>query len=196
MRIAITGSHGVGKSTLANDILAYLNGKEADLKINITDLDSASKRKDFKLLEEAPRQAFELGLPINENNSPETQLWVFAKQLEMELIAQNYYIADKCFIDLLAYVMYIFREKRDLIDILKDISKRAAGKYDLVIYLPAGEFPIEDDGVRSTDPEFQDGVDKLILEILNDFNINYVKIIGNKEERYNQARELIKSLLK
>ena len=195
MRIAITGSHGVGKSTLVNDLLVYLNGKETGSKINITDLDSASKRKDFKLLEEAPRQAFELGLPINENNSPETQLWVFAKQLEMELIAQNYYIADKCFIDLLAYVMYIFRERRDLIDTLKDISRRAASKYDLVIYLPAGEFPIEDDGVRSTDPEFQKGVDKLILEILNDFGISYVKITGNKEERYNQARELIKGLL-
>jgi len=183
MRIAITGSHGVGKSTLANDLLNYLS-KEDNLS------------SDFKLLEEAPRQAFELGFPINEDNSPETQLWIFAKQLEMELVAKDNYIADKCFIDLLAYAIYVFKEKQDLINILKDIFRRAVSKYDLVIYLPAGEFPIEDDGVRSTDQKFQEGVDKLILEILNDSEINHVKIIGSKEERYNQAKELIKSLLK
>jgi len=180
MRIAITGSHGVGKTTLINELLNYLNKKDSG----------------FKLLEEAPRQAFELGFPINENNSSETQLWVFAKQLEMELVADSYYIADKCFIDLLAYAMYIFKERHDLISILRDISKRAALKYDLVIYLPAGEFPIEDDGVRSTDQKFQEGIDKLILEILNDFEISYTKISGSKEERYSRAVELIKSLLK
>ena len=184
MRIAITGSHGVGKSTLVNDLLNYLS-KEYEMIAG-----------EFKLLQESARQAYELGFPINENNSPETQLWVFAKQLEMELIAQDNYIADKCFIDMLAYAMHIFKERQDLINTLKDISGRAVKKYDLVIYLPAGEFPIEDDGVRSIDREFQEGVDKLILEILNDFAINYVKITGSKEERYNRAIELIKSLLK
>lgn len=183
MRVAITGSHGVGKSTLINDLLNYLNQE-------------AREGGGFKLLPEAPRQAFELGFPINENNTPETQFWIFAKQLEMELIAQDNYIADKCFIDLLAYAMYIFREKQDFINILKDISRRAARKYDLVIYLPSGEFPIEDDGVRSIDPKFQEGIDKLILEILNDFGVSYTKIAGSREKRAKQAIDLVKTLLR
>ena len=182
MKVAVTGSHGVGKSTLINDILNYLN-REAGLS------------RSFKLLEETPRQAFKLGFPINENNTPETQLWIFAKQLEMELVANDDYIVYKCYVDLLAYALHFFKERQDLINTLKDISSRAANKYDLVIYLPTGEFPIEDDGVRSTDTDFQERVDKLVLKILVEFGINYVKITGNKEERLRRAIELIKVLL-
>lgn len=174
MKIGITGLHGTGKTTLSQFI--------------------AGKRGGFKLLPEAPRQALQLGFPINENTPIETEFWIFAKQLEMELVAQDNYIADKCFIDLLAYAMYIFAEKADFINILREIAKGAAKKYDLVIYLPTGEFPIEDDGVRSTDPKFQEAIDKLILKILNNFGVSYTKITGNKDERYNQAVELIKIL--
>lgn len=189
MKIAITGSHGVGKSTLAADLLNYLN-REEKLK-NAAGGESGG----FKKLDETARQALDLGFPINENNSPETQIWIFAKQLEIELLARDNYIADKCFIDSLAYAMYIFKERQDLLSTLKDLARRAAQKYDLVIYLPAGEFPIEDDGARSTDPKFQEGVDRLILEILNDFGISYVKVTGNKEDRAKKTIELIKTYL-
>lgn len=204
MRIAITGSHGVGKSTLINDLLNYLN-KEAGMKIAITGSHGtgkttlsqfiAGKKGGFKLLPEAPRQALQLGFPINENTPLETEFWIFAKQLEMELIAGDNYVADKCFIDLLAYAMYIFAGKADFINILREIARRAVEKYDLVIYLPTGEFPIEDDGVRSLDPKFQEAIDELIREILDNFGVSYTKIIGDKMQRYNQAIELIKNSL-
>lgn len=200
MRLAITGSHGVGKSTLINNLLNYLN-KETDMKIAITDSRGAGKTilsqfiagksGGFKLLPEAPRQALQFGFSINEQTTIETEFWIFAKQLEMELVAGDNYVADRCFIDLLAYAMHLFAEKADFIKVLREIAKRAVRKYDLVIYLPTGEFPIEDDGVRSLDPRFQRAIDKLIREILDDFEISYTKIIGDKVQRYNQAVDLI-----
>ncbi len=172
----------MGKTTLINDLQNYFKAE-------------AGLNRSFRLLEETPRQAHELGFPINENNTPETQLWIFAKQLEMELIARDHYIADKCFVDLLAYAKYFFNDRPDLVSVLEDISRRAAAKYGLVIYLPTGEFPIEDDGVRRTDQDFQNKVDKLVLEILDEFGVKYVKITGNKKERLDQAVELIKNLI-
>ena len=177
MKIGITGSHGTGKTTLSQFIAG--RGKINDGK--------------FKLLPEAPRQALQLGFPINENTPIETEFWIFAKQLEMEMIAGDNYVADKCFIDLLAYAIYIFGKKPEFVNMLREIAENAAKKYDLVIYLPAGEFPIEDDGVRSTNPEFQMAIDELIVKILDDFSIAHTKINGSKEERYQKAVELIKA---
>ncbi|MBA3047418.1 AAA family ATPase [Patescibacteria group bacterium] len=202
MRIAITGSHGVGKTTLINDLLKFLNKKEETMKAGITGSHGTGKttlskhiagRNNYKLLPESPRQALQLGFPINENTPIETEFWIFGKQLEMEMIAGDNYIADKCFIDLLAYAICIFGNNLEFIKVLREITERAVRKYDVVIYLPSGEFPIEDDGVRSTDPKFQAKIDELIVEILHDFNIKYTRITGGKEERYQKALKAIKS---
>jgi nicotinamide riboside kinase len=180
MRIVITGSHGVGKTTLISHFLEILNREE----------------EKFKLLPETPRQAVKLGFPINENTPIETQFWIFAKQIEMEHLAKNYFIADKCFIDLLAYAIFLFPDQPEFLKVLRDIAKKAAVNYNLVIYIPSGEFPIEDDGVRSTDPKFQSEIDRLVVEILNEFGVDYTKITGNKEERYKKALELMENIVK
>lgn len=200
MRLAITGSHGVGKTTLINELLKFLNKKEGEMKIGVTGSHGVGKttlskliagRERYKLLPETPRQALQLGFEINENTPIETEFWIFGKQLEMEKIAHDNYIADKCFIDLLAYARHIFSNKPDFIRVLYEITKKAVKNYDVVIYLPAGEFPIEDDGIRSTDLKFQLAIDELILEILKEFNVNFLKVTGTPEERYRKAVEHI-----
>jgi len=59
MRIAITGSHGVGKTTLINDLLKFLNKKEETMKAGITGSHGTGKttlskhiagRNNYKLL--------------------------------------------------------------------------------------------------------------------------------------------------
>ena len=203
MRIAITGSHGVGKTTLIKDLLNYLNNKEGNVKIGITGSHGTGKttltkhlagRQGYKLLPEAPRQALQFGFPVNENTSLETEFWIFGKQLEMEMIAGSNYVADKCFIDLLAYAMYIFKDNGEFLKVLKDITKKAVKNYNLVIYLPSGEFPIEDDGVRSTDPKFQMDIDKQIIEILKEFDLEFIKITGGKEERYQKVIKAVNGI--
>jgi len=179
MRIAVTGSHGVGKTTLISHLLGVLNKEE----------------EKFKLLPETPRQAVELGFTINENTPIETQFWIFAKQIEMEHLAKNYFIADKCFIDLLAYSKFLFLDKPEFLQVLNDIAKKAVANYNLVIYVPAGEFPIEDDGVRSTDPKFQKEIDRLVVDILNEFGVSYIKISGNREERIGKVLEIVENLI-
>lgn len=63
--------------------------------------------------------------------------------------------------------------------------------YDFVFYLPI-EFPIEDDGIRSTDPEFQRKIDERYKNVLNEWDIKHEVISGSIEDRLQKILEKIK----
>jgi len=199
MRITITGSHGTGKTTLVQHLLSYL--KEQEQKNGFrTELNTEEKiekifagRLPYRFLPETAVQAYRLGLPINEYSSIETEVYIFAKQLEMEMRYADNWIADKCFVDLLAYAQLLFKHDYALMEILKKIAIPRMHKYDKVIYVPTGEFPIEDDGIRSLDPDFQKEVDTIVVSILKENRISYQRIVGDKEERFRAAVKYIQS---
>lgn len=64
-------------------------------------------------------------------------------------------------------------------------------KYDIVFYIPP-EIPLEEDGVRSLDPEFQRKVDEHYREVLEERGIKYITITGSVEERVRKALEHLK----
>ena len=199
MKIVITGSHGVGKTTLGKQIFQYIQSEENKIDIiNEFTIEKASLskifsgRKKYNYLPDVAIEAFNSGFSISEDTSLETELWIISKQVELENKFFDNYVTDKCFIDLLAYGIYIFKDNSALIEILKQIAIPHMHKYDLVIYLPTGEFPIEDNGIRSLDPVFQQEIDRVILEIMKENNIPYHRISGSKEERYEQILKLIK----
>lgn len=172
MRIAITGSQGVGKTTLAQMFV--------------------KKSPQFKLLPEAARLAVEAGFKLDKKASLETELWLIGKQIELEQTGGDKWVADRCFIDLVAYIQYLFWRNDKVMDIVWRLATKRFRMYDLVIYLPAGEFDIEDDGVRLVDKRFQRGIDILIQEILKKRRIKHYKITGNPKERLVKVQELVK----
>ncbi|MBI2630824.1 ATP-binding protein [Candidatus Nomurabacteria bacterium] len=174
MKIVITGAQGVGKTTLAEQI----NKDYPDLKI----------------LPEAARLAKEAGFNLDETATTETELWLIAKQIELESTA-NKWIADRCSIDLLAYIHHLFREESALIEFAAKTLVPRFSDYDLILYLPSGEFAIEDDGVRTTDVKFQQAIDQRIKYILEKHKIPFVKIVGSPEERLLKVKSLFKNLL-
>lgn len=171
MKIVITGAQGVGKTTLAEQI----NKDFPDLKI----------------LPEAARLAKEAGLNLDHTATTETELWLIEKQIELET-SENKWVADRCGIDLLAYIHHLFSEEKDLIKFATEALVPRFSDYDLVLYLPSGEFEIEDDGVRTTDKNFQQAIDKLVRDILEKHKIPHVKIIGSPEERLEKVKSLFR----
>ena len=172
MKIAITGAQGVGKTTLAKQI-----NKEYP---------------DFKILPETARLAFEAGYNLDQTATTETELWLVAKQIELEN-GEGKWVADRSCIDLLAYIHHLFSEKLALIEFATKTLVPRFSNYDLVLYLPSGQFAIEDDGVRITDMKFQQAVDRRIRDVLEKHKIPFVKIVGSPKERLTKVKNLFKN---
>src|SRR3989344_2572978 len=173
MKIVITGAQGVGKTTLA-------------LQIN-------KHYSDFTILPEAARLAKEIGYNLDQGATTDTELWLIAKQVELE-IAETKWVADRSCIDLLAYIHHLFSEEASLVEFATKTLVPKFSKYDLVLYLPSGEFAIEDDGVRTTDIKFQQDVDQKIRDILEKHKIPFVRMVGSPEERLARVKNLLTSI--
>jgi len=172
MKIVITGAQGVGKTTLAKQINKHY--------------------PDFKILPEAARLAKEAGYNLDHTATTETELWLIAKQIELES-EEGKWVADRSCIDLLAYIHHLFSEELSLIEFATKTLVPEFNKYNLVLYLPGGQFPIEDDGVRTTDVQFQQAIDKRVRDILEKHKIPFIKIVGSPEERLAKVKDLMAS---
>ena len=170
MKIAIIGAQGVGKTTLAQQI-----------------------NKDYpqlKILPEAARLAQKAGYKLDHTATVETELWLINKQIELENGDENW-VADRCGIDILAYIQYLFSQENKLIEFATKTLVSKFSNYDLVIYLPSGEFAIEDDGLRTTDVKFQKEIDDQIRDILEKHKIQFIKIVGSPKERLAKVKKLL-----
>ena len=170
MKIVITGAQGVGKTTLA-------------LQIN-------KHYSDFTILPEAARLAKEIGYNLDQGATTDTELWLIAKQVELES-AETKWVADRSCIDLLAYIHHLFSEEVSLVEFATKTLVPKFSKYDLVLYLPSGQFAIHNDGVRSTDIKFQQAIDERIMYVLEKHGIPFVRIVGSPQERLAKVKNLI-----
>lgn len=168
MKIAVTGAHGAGKTTLSK----HLSG-----------------RNNWRYIPESPFQALQAGFAINEHTSLETEVWIFARQAEMEL-AEPPWIADKCMIDLFAYADYFFNSDKALMNVLMRMTDAAVQNYETVVYCPI-EFPIEDDGFRSLDPVFQLEIDKRIKNLLYRYGLPTINVTGSRDQRFAQVQQAL-----
>jgi nicotinamide riboside kinase len=169
MKIAIVGSHGTGKTTLAKALAEKL-------KLNyIPDI----------VREEAAKKGF----TINENTPPEVQLWLVMRQWELEKNTPESWIADKSLFDYLVYGNLALRDE-EVKNAIKIVVERNA-KYDYVFYLPI-EFPMEVDLLRSQNEEFRREVDRRYKAYIDSSGIKYITLSGSVEKRIKLAMSYIR----
>lgn len=152
MRIAISGAHGVGKSTLAVLLATELQ---------------------LPLIEEVARTvAGEMGymstqdiIAANVIDKQRFQDTVLSCQLNTEFCyGARGFVSDRSVLDIAAYMAwYKLPEARE---IKKNAIEFARNNYDLVFYIPLDERPAEDDGFRLVDRKSQEQVDKLIAGMI------------------------------
>lgn len=175
MRIAFTGSHGCGKTTLANNFPNRID------EIARTVIKKVGSPKDME-----------------QEQGDEFQQEIMDKQIQAELNMVKYagwFVSDRSVIDVLAYATRFCSHKK--LRELKDQAEKHIKEYpyDIIFYVPI-EFPLEKDWLRFEDEHYQEIIDLQILKLLKRYKIKYVLVSGTVEQRLQIVNEAINSITK
>lgn len=162
--IAISGTHGTGKTFLAYNLCVFLkkHGK------NVVVLNELARESPF---------------PINRECNDLTQIWLITKQITKELELYNryeYIIVDRSVLD--AYCYGLINNDSDWIYkhlynyIINHINKFYKKLY--ILDPTSFNYNIED-GVRDTDDEFRINVHNTMVGVLNEANIPYINVFND-----------------
>jgi nicotinamide riboside kinase len=173
MKISFTGTHSTGKTTLLNC------------------LKEDKQYSDYKFHDEITRTILSYGIDINENGNNLTQLLILDTHIR-NLLYPNF-IADRCILDGVVYTEWLYNNlKIDewVYTYSKNLFKYLITQYDVLFYIKP-EFSLIDDGVRSSNIDFQKEIYTIFEKYINDYNINVINITGTVEERLNQIKKYI-----
>ena len=175
MKIAFVGSFSTGKTTLANLF---------------------AKEWDYPLLPEVAREVVQLGFPLDQSATAETETLIFLKQWRAEAVHDRF-VADRSIYDVLAYADWVMehqdgdRKENHLWYESREIATLdLRARYDHVFYLPV-EFPIVLDGLRPDNPEFQADIDRRVVELLKGADVDFSTLTGSVAERQEQVRTAV-----
>lgn len=168
-RVIYTGAQGTGKTTILNIM-----------------------RATYDVITEVVRNLAKTGIKINEQGTLEGQETIFNEYKRL-LSEKREYISDRGLTDVAAYTLYHSVHEKNIdkkaaltrlaLDQINYIKQFVKENPDVVYcYFPI-EFPVVDDGVRSTDEKFREEIDKHIVDILKIANIPYITITGSVATR-------------
>jgi len=146
LKLALIGTHGVGKTTLAYEICSLL--KKADYNV--------------ELVTEVARQS---PFPVNAATTLEGQLWILHAQIAEELDAARHpphVICDRSVLDNYCYLVNKFGRQPQL----EAWLAWWMDTYSLLVGVPPIENGIPSDGFRSEDRDFQLRIHELLAQLL------------------------------
>ena len=150
MKIALIGTHGVGKTTLCFELAARL--KRLDLGVDLV----------MEVARGCP-------LPINRDTTLDAQSWILHAQCAREITAANgseVVVCDRSVLDNYAYLVHAMGRRPEL----DPWVQRWCGTYAALFKIPLWQ-PPSYDGTRDTDLVFQREVDQTIDELIRDFEL-------------------------
>jgi len=164
MKIGLTGTMSVGKSTLAKA------------------LGELEQFKGYTIQTERSKYLRDMGISLNTDSTLKGQL-VFAAERSIELMQPNI-ITDRTIYDVCAFTLSAKSignyDKQRFVELLMEIRR----DYDAIIYVSPEGIDIEDNGVRTTDPIYREKIDTTIKEMLKEFPPKkLITVKGTTEER-------------
>lgn len=174
MRIGITGAQSVGKTTLLNA------------------LRSEDFFKGYTICDEVTREIKQMGFDINEAGSDLTQILIMQKHIANIFMYEDM-LTDRTSLDGLVYTTYLHisdNVSKSTLDKAYEIYKKTIEHYDYLFYIPP-EFALVDDGVRSTDTSFRDGIVEIFEGYLEECPRKVITITGSVRERLNKVMKTI-----
>lgn len=175
MKIAFSGTHGVGKTTLLNKLKQYKQFRFYNFVSNVT------------------RDLYVDCENLNISTEPDIfQAFVIHRFVYYHTKYTNL-IADRSCLDSYAYARYWYKKgvlSDATLELNRTLSARYAHMYDHIFWIPCGEFPPLADGIRSDDEKFQKDVENELLEAMEEFNIKPHRLTGSVEQRAQKVLEL------
>lgn len=175
MKIAISGAHSQGKTTLVEALQQCKEFKGFNFKTNLT------------------RNINKSGAAINELGTELTQIRIMAKHHEF-LCEDGDAILDRCALDGLAYTMYFYDKiSDDMKKVFERWFEEMIYKYDAICYI-LPELPLKEDGTRSINRDFFEKVKNNFNDIIVKYNLTVYYISGSVEERVQQIKDVYEDL--
>jgi len=184
MKIAISGTHCMGKTTYIEDFL--------------------KKWPNYKSPEKSYRDYIvEKNLPHSKDATEESQKLILDALVDQ---SQAYskdenVIFDRCVLDNLAYSSWLFlngKISEKFLDESRIIIRESLKLFDIIFYFPITKFSkveMEDDNFRNTDPVFREEIDNIFSTFVQSYRQQdgrvfpaddtppIIEIFGNREER-------------
>jgi hypothetical protein len=171
MKILLVGSHGTGKTTLAKEIQKLFPYCE--------------------IIDGIHREAKQEGFQINKTNDIVSQIETVQRYLQ-KICGKPSFISVDSIIRQTAYAI-CNKLPEPVINLMERLClfeyEHFSGRF--VFYIPI-EFPLEKDGVREEDFQFQRDVDKEIKKLLDQFYLGrYEMVIGSVNERVKRVKYIL-----
>ena len=172
MKIGLCGTVSVGKTTLVNA------------------LKELPEFAEYEIATERSKYLRDQGIALNDDSTLKGQL-VFAAERSLELMKENI-ITDRTFYDVGAFTLSAksieWSTKVRFTELIMSLHKN----YDVIIYVSPEGIEIEDNGVRTTDAEYRDKIDKVIKEMLLEWPpVKLIEVKDSTEERIATIKEAL-----
>lgn len=171
MKIAITGAHRVGKTTLAEQLNESLS--------------------DHELYPEPYFELEEAGYTFPEIPTSEDYLTQLEYAIKQIAKSGDKVIFDRCPLDLLAY-MQVADDSLNLQSTF-DKVEQAMAEIDLVVFVPIEESDIIPCAEYEL-PKLRYLVNDLLCDLISDFDIETIEVHGNPAERLGQIQNKIQQM--
>jgi len=184
MKIGITGTHGVGKTSLAHSLVGKL--KEKGIHAIVTS--------------EHERQC-PLPTGTEERNSIEASMWILGKQFIEEIELEFKYpvvICDRTMICDYAYLLWNLKKNPKMKDnprvkAVSEMVDKMVKTYDYLFRIPIiNQTTLMKDGFRSTTTTWQKEIDEIIDKIIKEKNLKtYIIPLDTNERRVKAVLDII-----
>lgn len=176
MKIALVGTHGVGKTTLCFELAARLKRRDLDVE----------------MVREVARRC---PLPINRETSAQAQAWILHEQMAAEIeaaAAHEVVICDRSVLDNYCYLLYAEGPQAAW----EPLLAAWLPTYDLLVKVPLWTRP-RWDGVRDTDATFQRDIDALLDRELAARHVDPLRLPLHRQQEWGElVMERLEPLLR
>ena len=167
MRIGLTGTVSVGKTTLVNAMRAH------------------DAFKDYETATERSKYLMNLGIPLNTDSTLKGQ-FIFLAERATELMVDNI-ITDRTIFDVCAFTSLAKSIEDNKKYWFEKAAMQLVSEYDWIIYVSPKGVDIENNGVRTTDADYRQKVDYQIKQMLERYKPNnIIEVQGSTEQRINK----------